>query len=179
MGIRVAVATLSGAMVLACAVLSGQISGETTQGPACSPLPEGFRQDDLVGRWVAEYHGGLDVDRLIIREDGLYRQVFSGSVLSFESDWLQWWLEYDPDGYGLLHLSGMRRCDGIESTCDDPGGGLPPGILAVNQCRQEYMFYSDEVILLVTGAADLPRGIELQHARMAGAGYYYTFRLDE
>ncbi len=145
----------------------------------CPALPPAFSEDDLVGTWAAEYFGGLATDTLVLREDRSYKQTYRSEPLEFESDWQNWWFEYHPSGYGLLHLEGMRRCDDISSICEEPGGGLPNGELAVNQCELEYLSYSDEVILLVIGMADRPRGFHLWHARLAGTRWFYTFELAE
>ena len=150
--------------------------GEGTAN-ACAPLPDGFSLSDLYGTWVAEYFGGLATDKLIIRQDGIYQQIYSSQVTSFESDQEPWRFEMSPDGYGVLHMLGMRRCDDISSICENPGGGLPTQESAVNTCKQEVVTYTGEVVLYVVGAPDLPHGIELQHARLAGSDWLYSFRL--
>lgn len=151
--------------------------------PVCPPLPDKFSDTDLVGTWVAEYFGGDAIDKLVIRADGTYQQIFSSNWLNFQSDWKNWRLESRPDGFVLLHLDGMRRCDDVESICSNPGGGLPNDEVAINQCNEGnegYISYSGEVILFVTGyARDVPREIVLRQARLAGSDWTYSFRLDE
>jgi hypothetical protein len=157
-----------------------QKTATPTEEPLCPPLPDNFSDSDLVGTWVAEYFGGLATDKLMIREDGLFKQVYSSQPRNFESDWKKWRIEYDPAGYALLHLEGMRRCDDIESICNNAGGGLPSGEVAINQCSQEYLHYENEVILLVTGyTKTVLRGIVLRQARLAGSDWTYSFHLDE
>jgi len=177
--LRMLVLTLLGALSIGCAGFSGEGRIEPTESPRCLALPQGFSSNDLVGTWVAKYFGGLATDTLVLREDGSYKQVYRSDPTSFESGWQDWSFEYHPSGYGLLHLEGMRRCDDISPICDEPGGGLPDGELAINQCEPEYLSYSGEVILLVVGMPDRPLGFRLQHARLAGSDWFYTFELEE
>jgi hypothetical protein len=172
---------LIGVLISACSSQYNQTQAQETQaGHVCPPLPNNFSETDLVGVWIAEYFGGLATDRLIIRDDGFFTQVYSSQPRNFESDWNKWWIEYNPSGYALLHLEGMRRCDDIESICNNPGGGLPRDEYAINQCDQEYLYYENEVVLLVTGyEKNVPRGIVLRQARLAGSDWTYHFRLDE
>jgi hypothetical protein len=148
--------------------------------PPCMPLPESFSEADLVGTWIAEYSGGDSIDQLQLRSDGTYKQRFTGTgSINFESDWQKWSIEYHQNGYALLHLKGMRRCDGTLTQCNNPGGGLPEGDLVVNICEGKPMHYVDEVILFVIGSSSAPRGFELIHARAAGSDWNYSFRLDQ
>ena len=148
----------------------------------CPPLPESFTEADLVGTWVAEYFGGEATDRLVIRADKTYKQIYSSEWLNFETEWKNWSLEHRSDGLVLLHLDGMRRCDDLESICNHPGGGLPSGEMAINQCNEGnegYISYSDEGILFVTGYhQNVPRDIVLRHPRLAGSEWTYSFRLE-
>ncbi len=155
-------------------------SNDEPSVPACEPLPKSFAEVDLIGTWIAEYSGGDSIDKLQIRSDGTYKQLFSSTgELNFESDWQEWTIEYDQNGYALMHLKGMRRCDGTLSQCNNPGGGLPEGDLVVNICDGTAMYYADEVILFVTGSPSTPRGIRLIHARAAGSEWNYSFQLEK
>jgi len=122
-------------IISACNLLSKDNSPTASDEPACQQLPVNFSESDLIGTWIAEYFGGVAVDKLVIREDGYYKQIYSSEPRKFESDWQKWWLEDNPNGYAFLHLEGMRRCDDIESICNNPGGGLPNGEFAINQCN--------------------------------------------
>ena len=146
--------------------------------PACPPLPKNFTESDLVGTWTGDFDG--NIDKLIIRADGTYKQIYSSDFLNFESDWQKWHTEYDTDGYLRLHLAGMRRCDGVDSECNDPGGGLPNDSSVVNPCTPEWITLDDEVILFVTGSTkDVPKGIKLRQARLAGSDWTYWFSLEK
>jgi hypothetical protein len=165
-----------------CLCISSLISFYRTEKeaktPACPPLPKNFTESELVGTWIGNYFG--NVDKLTIRADGTYKQNYSGDYINFESDWQKWHVEYDKDGYARLHLAGMRRCDGLDSECNDPGGGLPSDSPAVNPCTPEWIALNDEVILFVTGTtSDAPLGIILRQARLAGSDWTYTFRLEK
>ncbi len=147
---------------------------------ACPSLPKDFTESDLVGTWVGKYF--QSTDKLIIREDGTYQQIYSSDPpRNFESEWQKWYTEYDSSGYLRLHLVGMRRCDGLNSECNNPGGGLPPGTEVFNPCTETSMFYpQNEVIVFVTGSlSDVPRGIMFQQATLVGSDWSYTFRLEK
>jgi hypothetical protein len=146
----------------------------------CDPLPNSFVDEDLIGEWTAEYFGGLAKDTLIINEGGLYKQIYISEPRNFESEWKNWWFEIDSNGYGILHLEGMRRCDDIESICNNPGGGLPQGEKAINQCKNEYLLYvNNEGFLFVVARENVPRDIILLQPRLAGKDYTHSFRLSE
>jgi hypothetical protein len=175
---------LIGVITAGCLSVQNLIAGEEkTQIAPCPPLPESFTADDLVGTWVAEYFGGEATDKLVIRADETYKQIYSSEWLNFKSEWKNWSLERRPDGLVLLHLDGMRRCDDIESICNHSEGGLPDNEMAINQCNEGnegYISYSGEGILFVTGyPQDVPRGIVLRHPRLAGSEWTYSFRLNE
>ena len=146
---------------------------------ACPPLPSNFKESDLVGTWIGHYFS--NIDKLIIRADGTYKQIYSSDPpINFESDWQKWWLESNPNGYALLHMQGMRRCDGTDTECNNSGGGLPYDSLVINPCKAEDLHLTHEVILFVTGyAKPIPRGIILRQARLAGSDWTYGFFLDE
>ena len=150
---------------------------EKVESPACPSLPKSFKESDLVGTWIGKYFG--NVDKLIIRADGTYKQVYADENLIFESDWEKWRLEYDPYGYLRLYLTGMRRCDGIDG-CDNLEEGLPNVKNALNPCMPGSFSFSSEAILFVTGSAsNVPRGIMLQQPKIDGSEWTYTFRLEE
>jgi hypothetical protein len=74
----------------------------------------------------------------------------------------------------------MRRCDDLDSVCNDPGGGLPNNLPAINPCKYEYLSLDDEVILFVTGyTRDAPLGIVLRQARISGSDWTYGFKLEK
>lgn len=153
-------------------------SNEKNDEIVCVPLPENFKETDLVGTWEGRYFGY--VDKLIIRADGTYKQIFSSDSLNFESDWQEWSFEYQSDGLGRLILAGMRRCDGTDSICDNPGGGLPPSEVAINPCKTEYISYTGEVILFVTGSNNnVPKEIVLRQAKLAGSDWSWGYQFSE
>jgi len=165
-------------MIVLGACRSSTLNNQKDNELTCPSLPEDFQETDLIGTWIAEYFENSD--KLVINADGTYKQMYSSLSLSFESEWQNWRIEYHPQGYALLHLSGMRRCDDISSICNASGGGLPPGEAAINPCTSEPITYTDEVILFITGySVDVPRGIVLRHAKLAGSDWTYGFKLDE
>lgn len=144
----------------------------------CLPLPQDFKESDLVGTWVGRYFG--NVDKLILQANGTYKQSFSSSSLSFESGWQKWHIEYEAQGYALLHLVGLRRCDDTDTICNSPGGGLPAGEVAINPCEPGYISYTGEVILFITGySSDVPRGIVLRQAKLAGSDWSWGYQLQK
>ena len=114
------------------------------------------------------------------RPDDKYQQNYSGDTLNFSSEWQEWYLEYSSKGYARLHLKGMRRCDGTDTECNTPGGGLPIGSVAINPCEPEYVYEVGEVVLFVTGYANsVPRGIVLRQARLAGSDWDWGYQLQK
>jgi len=177
LGITILIGALS---IFSClSIIGDKLTGDKNEGLACPPLPENFKESDLVGSWIGRYFENKE--RIIIRDDGTYKQIFSNDFLNFESEWQKWYIEYAPQGYIRLHMVGMRRCDGLESECNDPGGGLPSHTLVINPCDNISMAYpDDEITLFVTGStSDTPRGIMFQQATFAGSDWKYTFRLEE
>jgi hypothetical protein len=79
-------------------------------------MPKGFSESDLSGTWVASsIVPPQKFDTLILREDGTYKQIIhiehlEGPATDYETDWQPWWLEYDGNGIGYLHMQGMRKC---------------------------------------------------------------------
>ena len=152
------------------------------EAPACPALPSDFQETDLVGTWVGVYFG--NTDRLVIRDDGTYKQVFQfyqDELPSFETEWNNWYLERNSHGDVELHLIGMRRCDGTDSECNNPGGGLPDNTPVANPCQQAWVQYpAGQVILFVTGSdGDVPRGIVFRAGRLAGSDWSYTYELEK
>jgi len=89
------------------------------------PPPATFRETDLVGTWEGHYGYPWGTDRLIIREDGTFKQIYrdeEGYV--YETPWNKWWVERFPDGRVQVHLEGARYyVGGIEMAEQD---GLHP-----------------------------------------------------
>ncbi len=81
-----------------------------------STAPSEIQIGDLAGTWEGRYH--LGADRLILRPDGRFRQIYRDSYrvgYSYETPWNRWWLERFPDGRVWVHLQGARYyLDGIE-----------------------------------------------------------------
>jgi hypothetical protein len=176
------IAVFAGIIIACCGVsiliyALNKYKGAKVEAPACPTLPTNFSESDLVGTWVGRYFG--NVDKLIIRENGTYKQVYSDETLNFESDWQKWYIEHDSHGFVRLHLAGMRRCDGLDNVCNNPGGGLPDGEQALNPCEPGSLSFEGEVILFVIGTtSDVPRGVLLLQPKIGGSEWNYTFRLD-
>src|SRR5258706_14898634 len=65
---------------------------EKVEALSCPLLPKDFSESDLVGTWIGEYFGSID--KLVIRADGTYKQIYSSAPpINFESDWQKWYLE--------------------------------------------------------------------------------------
>ncbi len=181
-------------VAICCAVFVWYFLREIPEEPIdvrCPPLPETFKESDLIGTWVASYII-YSTDTLFIRENGTYKQVFEDNDpetnyhYHYESDWQEWWIEYRESGYLRLHLKGMRRFDSGDSEIfNRVNGGLgPEDPWAIDTCEYVKVPMQDEVVLIVTGVSErakntTPRGIELRHARLAGSDWYWSFRLQE
>jgi len=82
--------------------------------PMCLEFPysapsRSLQMSDLAGSWETQY--GRSVDRLTLRSDGSFQQVYQdGYVLdySYETPWSPWWVEHLEDGQVHLHLQGAR-----------------------------------------------------------------------
>ncbi len=72
-------------------------------------VPETFQDHDLAGTWEA-YHDRGSTDRLIIRTDGTFKQIYHDNTddYNFKTSWNKWWVEHFPDGRMRLHLQGAR-----------------------------------------------------------------------
>lgn len=143
----------------------------------CPPLPENFKEADLIGTWVAEYWVDA-TDMLVLRDDGKYKQIYDDPTGNFhyESDWQTWWVEYRKVGYLWLHMDGMRRCDDLPEACEKEGGGT--GRRTIDSCEYVDVVEQGEVILVVTGVDfETPRSIVLRQTRLAGNEWSYSFVL--
>lgn len=80
------------------------------------PPPATFQETDLVGTWEGHYGSPWGTDRLIIRENGTFRQIYINEKgYIYETSWNKWWVERLPDGRVRVHLEGARYyLDGIE-----------------------------------------------------------------
>jgi len=90
-----------------------------------SPPPEVIVPSDLVGTWEAHY--GRSVDRLILRADGTFQQVYIDHYdeeYTYETDWNAWSIQRLRDGEVRLHLRGARFYqDGIHAAEEGSLGG--------------------------------------------------------
>ena len=92
--------------------------------------PSNFQDSDLVGTWEAQYMD-WGVDRLILRVDGTYEQIYHDLSVEgyvYETPWNEWWIERFPDGRAYIHLQGARyymegiriaELEGMGSPCPD------------------------------------------------------------
>jgi hypothetical protein len=78
----------------------------TCEAPYSDPLAT-FEDSDLAGTWEAHYGDGA-VDRLIIRADGTFKQIYRDRTYAYETPWSKWWVERFPDGKVQVHLEGAR-----------------------------------------------------------------------
>jgi hypothetical protein len=84
-----------------CGVQSGR--------PFSNP-PATFQEFDLVGIWETDYWG-TGVDRLIIKADGTFKQIYQDRKVedyAYKTPWNEWWVERLPDGRVWVHLQGAR-----------------------------------------------------------------------
>ena len=122
-------ALLAASMVLAAlvSVKPAQSVRLCIQAPYSSP-PEGFEPLDLVGTW--ETHYGRSVDKLTLKADGTFQQVYVDHYdeeYTFETDWNQWPVQRLSDGRVRVHLLGARFYqDGIH-VAEEGGWGHGAG----------------------------------------------------
>ena len=114
----------------------------TSCAPSYANPPQNLRGEDLEGAWVTNYGKNI-VDRIIIREDGKFKQTYQDEQANykFETDWNSWWLEYLPDGSVYIHLDGGRyypagtRIAELEGMQDPCPNQIPPDC---NQFRRAF-----------------------------------------
>jgi hypothetical protein len=65
---------------------------------------------DLVGIWEAHYSINDGMDRLVLRADGTYQQVYYSQwkKYTYETPWNRWHLERFADGRARIYLEGAR-----------------------------------------------------------------------
>jgi len=93
-------------VVLAVLIL---LTASACEGPYSNPSST-FQDSDLVGTWEAHYVA-RDADRLILRADGTFKQVYEDHTVEdyiYETPWNEWGVEHFPDGRVQLHLQGAR-----------------------------------------------------------------------
>ena len=151
--------------------------------PACvgqktfSDPPVDFRESDLVGTWEAHYDGsGTGVDRLVLKEDGTFQQVYDSLGLhTFKTSWNKWHVERFPDeGRIYVHLEGARFYDDGRRVADYEGIGCPasqPGCLMdtpypfLDPVYDYYVEMVGRLVLSVRSSPDAPGGLVLKHMR--------------
>lgn len=166
-------------LLVSCCVLPLPLPNELepTQeiGWRCPSVPETFGEDDLVGTWQAIYFPNQVTDTLVLRENGMYQQVYENRRIDYyyTSEWNHWYVEHRSSGGLYLHLERMRYCVSATEVCiHEEGGGSWP---YYDPCENRSVRnMGNEVILIVQGGAEMiypgiesdpPRGIVLRHMR--------------
>lgn len=187
---------ISKLLLLVCLFLSSCSFRSTTTTPTaepvddwnCEQIPDEFQVSNLIGSWVATYGSSSRVDKLVMKADGTYMQIFSDSSTgySYQSPWNQWSLEHRSSGGIYLHLEGMLYCDLVD-VCrkpEDELGNFP----FFEICEERYISPQGELILVVVGDEALPglpaseHGIALMHLRppaRIGPTFRFTLQTDE
>jgi hypothetical protein len=98
------------------------------EAPYFNP-PVTLQASDLEGVWETHYR--RNTDRLVLRADGTFKQVYRDGHREdyvYETPWNEWWLEALPDGRRYVHLQGGRYYrEGIK-TAEEEGLDHPfPG----------------------------------------------------
>jgi hypothetical protein len=172
-------------LLLACKIVTPE---PTKQGwlERCGPLPETFRESDLVGTWEVTREAGMSWDVIVFREDGTYKQMYQKSNGErYESPWNRWWLEHRSSGGVYVHLEGMRHCFSSMENCDRTEGGGGNGLFW-DYCEDRVLEMRREVVLAVAESVEpdplygaAPRGIILLHMISDRDGIIRHFRLRE
>lgn len=112
---------LQPSILLIILVLVMLIASCTTDISKSSNPPETLQEFDLVGTWMANYGSYRGIDRLVLREDGLFQQTYENprDGYVFQTSWNQWRLDHLADGRVRIYLKGARYYAGGE-----PGGEL-------------------------------------------------------
>ena len=72
--------------------------------------PINLQKSDLAGTWVANYGSYHGVDKLILKEDGRFRQEYENprEGYVFQTPWSSWQLKRFADGRVRIYLEGAR-----------------------------------------------------------------------
>ncbi len=132
----------------------------------CTPLPNEFTEEDLVGIWYAGSPSyPKSSDTLVIRKDGKYKQIIELEFhfVNFESDWQSWRFERRTNGTGYLHLEGFRDCAVVtEHSCEWVNDGSIP---QADVCESKWMEPDPvgESVLVVRGYSFTDPNEEVLH----------------
>jgi hypothetical protein len=166
---KLIILTITVLLVLACGIAAPKSTKEIEW--RCGSLPETFQESNLIGIWQVARKIGVSSERIILREDGTYKQVYEKPNGSrYESPWNAWWIEHRPSGGIYVHLEGMRYCNSTDEECARPEGGGGEWLF-YDFCEDRVLRMREEVILAV--ARDEPhsllgtasRGIILMHMK--------------
>jgi hypothetical protein len=142
--------------------------------------PAGF-ESDLIGTWQTLDRDNLDT--WIIREDYRYKQIIHRvrsehyAAVHYESDWLPWWVQYNPKSVPYLHLQGMHSCVVKPWLgCDFVGGGGFDPCIHVGSCSK-----AEGILLIVRRLPgehpSVRPNIELEFVIDSEGGTAYTKQL--
>ena len=172
--------------ILLVAILLCSCNSEEEDSVGCTLPPEGFTKEDLIGTWVARYLTTPKVsDTLIIRGDGLYKQLIHLEVPAFdyESDWQPWRVEYNELGTPYLYMDGMLLYAYVPELIEKEtiGGG---DFYWTDLClRKLIKMPPGEGVLIVEGVPTRfdqpPRGIELSTPSVSIEASPWTYILQE
>jgi hypothetical protein len=139
------------------------ISACGTELEGCILPPEDYSESDLIGTWQGRYLE--DTDTLIIREDGLYKQILDAPTRDFyyESEWLPWRITETLNGIQYLYFEDMRMCVYYSrEACEVPDQGVHSWR---DLCNDRNMITPGNGVLMVLGTNERykqpPRGIVL------------------
>lgn len=141
------------------------ITSTTDNGrDSCTPLPDGFSEDGLVGTWVARSASQHTSDTLVINSNGTYKQIIQTEnmgPLEYEGHWR---FEYRKNGTGYLHMHGFRICAANpEDSCEWLNNGKTPW---ADACEGQWMDPAPskgEIVLVVHGYAFLSSDEQVPH----------------
>lgn len=116
--------------------------------------PQDLQISDLVGTWEAHY-GSNRVDRLVIREDGLYKQIYEDPLEDyyFETDWKNIQLEFLSNDNIYIHFEKARyfnegvrlgELDGLGEPCPSE----LPGCYSESHPREFYDPYTNDFVTM-------------------------------
>jgi len=76
--------------------------------------PATLQESDLVGTWKADYGSYSGIDKLILKADGTFKQIYENrrEHYVFETPWNKWRLERFADGRVRVYLEGARYYPG-------------------------------------------------------------------
>ncbi len=124
------------------------VPSDANAGEGCPPLPEDFKESDLIGTWGFFTTGTGGVVTITLQANGTYKLIYDYPLTGYhyEGDWKKWHLERRDNGTALVRFQEMPICG---RTCKPLYSGV-----VVDSCEhyKRVPIKDNEVGLILTGS---------------------------